>query len=788
MSDIEHKVKIGISGNALGAGGYFNLINVGFDDVVVNRQVSFKGQADAEYSIEVQQGADEAVFVLVANPLTVYSYGASRAGALCIFLSIPARTYFKEEFTPLTLLRRILQDFREKNMTQKGEVWEYQYKAFYDRKPFVELSEKVKQYLAELPTYVPMNGVSELLVSIGSNDRLEKFFSGDFQYPDFRDCSRLIIADYIMDGISWENEVIPRAWSLEVKYNSNKVAELHNSNDELHSIKIILEPHDKDCYKPTEISLWLDGYKVKTKECIVQKTDWGKNEVLIDKINWINNDRFVPICVEGIDTNLSPEDIVCTFDATEIHPDKKPDEVLGFTFWGPQILSVKDAKFDVNNDSYNFVFNLKTDDKGLPEELYIKAELKPKLEEEPTQEPTQEPNETDYSQTIPGGNPEDQGSSYDSTQGGSFAQARAQNERKGESDLQSYDQEQSHNETEKKVYTFTNETGETLVISRVECATECGNTVTVFENFSLENGCSKDIDLQKLGEKKLRRLTIHFKKKYEKLEKEILDANSESRIESCDLRLRLYRQPVFLLGVRVGAFGTIALGLVIFCAVWLISILPESNEKALLSFKLPEEKVDPSLFIYDSVKLDKAIHLYASCRDDSDEIKQKKDSILSVITKQVERFKTLLYELEDKNYPLTFDDPQKIQKWIDKPEMCHISSQITDIDTLKKYCPLFVSSGSLIKTILNGLEQVVPRDYVKSATEENYKVLKDNNDNLKGDQFKPIRMCLQGFFSTKFDTKNTFTLYFQSEINTKPGIREYNSFAQIKHHFDNIAQ
>ena len=150
MNDI---IKIGISGNALGSGGYSNLINVGFDDVAVNRQVSFKGQTDTEYSIEVQQDANEAVFVLVANPLTVYSAGASRGGALCIFLSIPAGTYFREEFTPLTLLIHILNLFRKENMIQKVNVWEYQFKAYYGKdnrcKQYVynyDIEQQIKEY------------------------------------------------------------------------------------------------------------------------------------------------------------------------------------------------------------------------------------------------------------------------------------------------------------------------------------------------------------------------------------------------------------------------------------------------------------------------------------------------------------------------------------------------------------------------------------------------------------------------------------------------------------------
>lgn len=352
MNDI---IKIGISGNALGSGGYCNLINVGFDDVVVNRQVSFKGQTDTEYSIEVQQDANEAVFVLVANPLTVYSAGASRGGALCIFLSIPAGTYFRKEFTPLTLLIHILNLFRKENMIQKVNVWEYQYKACYDRTPFFELSEDAKQYLAELPNYVPMAGNSELLVSIG--DKLDAFFDGDFQYPKFKECSRLVIADHI-DGSNWEPE-IPRPWCLNVCYGSKLIGELDRSNPEI-SQRFSPCSTNADIYVETKIILRLDGYEVIATGCKVN-VDWHDGKVEIKSIQWNLRKIFVPISFEGIDS-LSPDEIVCNIpdalgNTKKINPVKKEGEVMGFDFEGLQIRAVK--KFSINNGSFNFIVIVK---------------------------------------------------------------------------------------------------------------------------------------------------------------------------------------------------------------------------------------------------------------------------------------------------------------------------------------------------------------------------------------------------------------------------------------------
>lgn len=393
MTDLEHKIKIGVSGNTIGSAGYACLINIGFNNAVVSRQIAFRGCPGTEYCIEVQQGESNAVFTLVANPMTVYSSGASRAGALCVFLSIPDRKFMKTE-TPLSLLKKIWERFRENYMVKKENGWEFIPMSNYDSKPFYDLIEPI--VLDDLPTYVPMEGDSELLVSIGP-DRLDKFFEGDFQYSDFNKCSRLIIADQIIDGSSWENVTIPRTWSLKVKFNSQEVAELHSSNDKNNTITRILGHPDKVCYKPTEIKLWLDGYQVKTNACVVKKIDWERNEVLIDKIDWNLCDRFVPICFDGVDVNISPDEIVCTFDdgmhpKVDIKAMKNPDEVLGFEFWGTQIRTVKENMFHISNDSYNFTVSLKYEN-GLPEEIHIIAEQKtePKQETVQTQTSSLEP-------------------------------------------------------------------------------------------------------------------------------------------------------------------------------------------------------------------------------------------------------------------------------------------------------------------------------------------------------------------------------------------------------------
>lgn len=773
MNDI---IKIGISGNALGSGGYSNLINVGFDDVVVNRQVSFKGQTDTEYSIEVQQDANEAVFVLVANPLTVYSAGASRGGALCIFLSIPAGTYFREEFTPLTLLIHILNLFRKENMIQKVNVWEYQFKAYYDRTPFLTLSEDVKQYLADLPTYVQMEGDSELLVSIG--DKLDAFFKGDFQYPKFKECSRLVIADHI-DGSTWKPTEIPRPWFLKVKYNGNEVVKLLNSNTESDPITIILDPADKECYEPTEIKICFDGYEVKTApECYVDP-DWQRGNVSIVPKVWPAKPLFVPIFFEGIES-LSPDEIVCTFSGkpkVEIQAMKNPDEVLGFEFRGTQIRAVKGDMFHINNDSYNFTVTLVYED-GVPEGIHIEAKSKPDPKSEQKSETVQmQTSSSELSEPNPTLKTVSNPSQF------RLAQDSADNNPKKKKGNEPVTEGHGEDDVVKTAYTLTNATGEALVVSKLEFfIKDCEKPKTFSEKFTLEDGNSKEYDLEECTYRKLQRVIIYFKK-YVKLEKEIVDIkNREIKIAPSDLRLKFYRQPGFWPGVGVGTIGMFLLGLLVFCAVWLYSLFPDSDATALLKCKIPQVK-QQSLFIYDSLELTTAIHYYISCSDENDEIKRKKDSLLPVIRNQVEHITNLLYKLDYEDYQLTFDDPKTIQKWINESGICDLKAQITDIDTLMRYCPMFVKTGEHIKTLLKDLPELTKdRDYKVASGD--YGALKEVNDELKDDHFKPIRMCIQGFYGLDNAPTNKYTAKFKIILDTKREVRNYNSFAQITHNFE----
>lgn len=688
MDDI---IKIGISGNALGSGGYCNLINVGFDDVVVNRQVSFKGQTDTEYSIEVQQGKNEAIFVLVANPLTVYSAGASRGGALCIFLSIPAGKYVrKKDTTPLTILHDILKKFREENMIQRGNVWEYQYKAFYDRTPFQKLSEDTKQYLAELPTYVPMAGNSELLVSIG--DKLEAFFAGDFQYPKFKECSRLVIADHI-DGSNWEPE-IPRSWSLAVYYGSSFVATLDSSNPEI-SHKFSPAPSDADIYDETEIKLRLDGYNVQPTGCEVnvkwndEKVD-GKVE--IKSIQWNLRQIFVPITLkgEGIES-LSPDEIVCTIadalgNPQTINPVKKEGEVMGFEFDGLQIRDVKEEMFHISNEFYNFKVRLESV-KGLPEGILIMAEQKQEQEQEPKPEPKSEPKaETVQTQTSSHETPKSNPSQFSQS-----AQDYANNNPKKE----------NCNEGETAGHVEDN-------LQQKPSSPKHGTETNTSNNAT--------------------------------------DGVSEVKIESEESKLKFYRKKEFWIGLAVGFI----LGIVLcFAAGIVYSILPKSELKEELSnYKMPDKVKEPALFIYNEDEIDKAVvfcNKADSLLNSADSLKHKGkidvSNPLKVISDQAEHFKNLLYKLEDNGYKLKFEDPCIIKEWINNERIGKLN--ISDAEEIKPFVSVYGSLGESINNILTNENR-------GEAYSNEYSKFQSYNDRLEGEElssrFMPIRACIQVFY------------------------------------------
>lgn len=686
MDDI---IKIGISGNALGSGGYCNLINVGFDDVAVNRQVSFNGQTDTEYSIEVQQGKNEAIFVLVANPLTVYSAGASRGGALCIFLSIPAGKYVrKKDTTPLTILHDILKKFREENMIQRGNVWEYQYKAFYDRTPFQKLSEDTKQYLAELPTYVPMAGNSELLVSIG--DKLDAFFAGDFQYPKFKECSRLVIADHI-DGSNWEPE-IPRTWSLEVQYNGNKVAELKNTNDKEHPITKILDPSDTVCYKPTEIKLWLDGYQVIAEGCSA-KVDWPSKTVSITDIKWIENNQFARVSFKGFDANFSPKTIVCSVEGSSRRIGlSTQDNKDGFKFLGTEIKAVMGKKFhiEIDDDIYTpFPIFKKDADPSVdfPEEICIKA--KPKLESKPEPEPKQE-------QELKSGTGQTKTSTPEPHKPNPTLQT-VSNPSQFRLAQDSADKEKGNEETAGH-----NEDN----IQQNPASPEPGTETNTLNNTA--------------------------------------DGVPEGKPE--ESILKFYRKKESWIGFALG----FTLGLVLcFAAGIVYSILPKSELKEELSnYKMPDKVKEPALFIYNEDEIDKAVvfcNKADSLLNSADSLKHKGkidvSNPLKVISDQAEHFKNLLYKLEDNGYKLKFEDPCIIKEWINNERIGKLN--ISDAEEIKPFVSVYGSLGESINNILTNENR-------GEAYSNEYSKFQSYNDRLEGEElssrFMPIRACIQVFY------------------------------------------
>ena len=730
MNDI---IKIGISGNALGSGGYSNLINVGFDDVVVNRQVSFKGQTDTEYSIEVQQDANEAVFVLVANPLTVYSAGASRGGALCIFLSIPARKYMKKH-KPLDLLLQILNIFREEDMIQKGDVWEYQYKAYYDSESFINLSTQVEnEGLAELPTYVQMEGDSELLVSIG--DKLDAFFKGDFQYPKFKECNRLVIADHI-NGNNWEPE-IPRPWSLNVYYGSALIGKLDSSNPEI-SQKFPPVPSDADIYDETEIKLRLDGYGVKSTGCKVN-VDWHDGKVEIKSIQWNLRQIFVPISFEGIES-LTPAEIVCTIANENLNPVKKEGEVMGFDFKGLQIRAVKENMFHISNESYSFTVRLESVN-GLPEGIHIIAEPKPELEQKHSNElgHVQPQNTQTPSYSATGGNPGGQNSRQDSPQGnnggqGTFGASRQQIAGKyesGESDPQPNIQNQQPVVPETTSYTFINDIDEELCIS-VAVVDDKGNKVTE------EAITSKKESVTKIINKAVKEVITTCKK--------CINGDEEPEGKPEESKLKFYRKKESWIGFALG----FTLGLVLcFAAGIVYSILPKSE---LSNYKMPEEVTGPSLFIYKKDEIDKAVVLCNkadSLLNSANSLKHKKRKIdvsnpLKVISDQAEHFKNLLCNLEDKKYKLKFEDPAIIKNWVENERIANLNN--ADIDWIKQHIEYYEKIGSYLKNIISADDRTNELNKPISA------LFKDYNNKLDDSALKSTRMCIQVFFLSSTDS------------------------------------
>lgn len=283
------QIKIGISGNPSSSGGYLPFIKVGFEESEITKSVIFPDQVRSQCSVEFYQSGTEACFVLVLNPECARSYGASRAGSMCIFLSIPAKKSLVG-WTPYSLLCEVLKIFRQDNMIQRTDtVWEYK-DINYDRTPFLKLAESIQ--LEDLPSYVQMKSSAGVAsVSAGSEASMQKFFEY-FQYREFSEYSKVVVAEKI-DGSVLKLD-IPCPVKLDIKYRRVKYGSVTQNNPEC---EFTLVP-DKSYYENAKCRVRLNRFNLDCENCSAH-IDWDTAEVIIGRVDYLKKTIRVPVKQSG---------------------------------------------------------------------------------------------------------------------------------------------------------------------------------------------------------------------------------------------------------------------------------------------------------------------------------------------------------------------------------------------------------------------------------------------------------------------------------------------------------
>lgn len=213
-------------------------------------------------------------------------------------------------------------------------------------------------------------------------------------------------------------------------------------------------------------------------------------------------------------------------------------------------------------------------------------------------------------------------------------------------------------------------------------------------------------------------------------------------------KLKFYRKKELWIGLAVGFF----LGIVLcFAAGVVYSKLPKLELKEeLLNYKMPDKVKGPSLFIYREDELDKAVDLCYkadSLLNSADSLKYKGkidvSNLLKVISNQTEHFKNILCNLEDKEYKLKFEDPAIIKNWVENERIANLNN--ADIYWIKLNIEYYEKIGTYLKNIISAENRT--EVFVKEVDGNTISDLfRSYNDELKGSELAPIRMCIQVFY------------------------------------------
>lgn len=208
-----------ISGNKLSNSGYQPLVAVGNPQLSMTEPSYRQGFESVPGYYEMANGESLRLFVFMANPSKVSSYGSSRYGRLRIELSIPAGTDIilgDSVVSPYTLLEEIRNHFYANNMTFSEVSSSFQFKAENDaQEPFQQIIGKYTLAPSRMK-YIPMKGAVDAYASLRSRDltlsepKMRERLFLDTGYEEFESIRCLILSDRATPLLQVKEFEVPR--------------------------------------------------------------------------------------------------------------------------------------------------------------------------------------------------------------------------------------------------------------------------------------------------------------------------------------------------------------------------------------------------------------------------------------------------------------------------------------------------------------------------------------------------------------------------------------------------
>lgn len=267
------KVTLGIAGTANSGGGIQPHIDIDYPESL-DQEFNFDELLGGDFIIELKHTTEYISLRFIARPSTVHSYQAGRPGRMWIGMTIPRGKRFAHDVSPYTVLKAVLETFRQYYMNPRSDG-SYEFKpGTYKRAPFDDLLDN-RYPLEDFPgKYVEMHGGGPAVVCLSNEDELTRFFA-DTQYDEFKEYSAIrVTLNPAWSGAGRLKVEIPRPINFKV-YCFGQRYDVLTSPDQPFDRTI---PPTDEFHNPVQIKFTLS--ELRKGECSAYaKVDEAKEEI-----------------------------------------------------------------------------------------------------------------------------------------------------------------------------------------------------------------------------------------------------------------------------------------------------------------------------------------------------------------------------------------------------------------------------------------------------------------------------------------------------------------------------